>query len=141
MKKKIIDMRKRVLVVTILSFLKSIHNLMLPSFFLTNRTRAPHSDTLELMKPLSTNPFNWVFNSCNFFGNILYRAYGTRIITSIKLMVNLTLRSGDNLERSFGRKSWNSQTIGISFKFISFTWNNISCAYLSKHLLKSNCRY
>nr|GEY03955.1 zinc finger, CCHC-type [Tanacetum cinerariifolium] len=41
---------------------------MLPSFFLTKRTGAPHGNTLGRIKPRSNNSCNWSFNSLNFTG-------------------------------------------------------------------------
>ena len=39
-----------------------MHILRDPSFFLTNKTRAPHGEILGLMKPLSSKSLSWSSN-------------------------------------------------------------------------------
>ena len=41
------------------------------SFFLANNTRAPQSEVLDLIKPLSNNFCSWTLSSCNLAGVIL----------------------------------------------------------------------
>ena len=49
-----------------------MHNLVVPSFFFTNKIGASQGDTLSWLKPLSTRSCNYVFNSFSSNGAILY---------------------------------------------------------------------
>ena len=52
---------------------------MVLSFFFINNTRAPQGETLGQMKPLSTRSCNWIFNSFNSTGVILYGGIEMRV--------------------------------------------------------------
>jgi hypothetical protein len=57
---------------TLLSFIKSIHKLKVPSFFFTNRTWAPRGDILGCIYPFFKNSLSYICNCFNFGVPILY---------------------------------------------------------------------
>ena len=60
-------------------------------FFFINKTGAPHEDTLDQMKPLSTKSCSWIFSSFNSTGVILYGGIETGLNLAIVLFQNATL--------------------------------------------------
>src|SRR6266487_7073213 len=91
-----------------------MHNLILPSFFLTNNTGAPHGDTLGRMNFFSSNSSNCFFNSFNSDADILYGAMDIGLVPGTRSTVNSTSLSGGTSEISSGNTSGNSQTTGNS---------------------------
>ena len=63
--------------VTLLSFLKSIHILKVPSFFFTKRTEAPQGDTLGNIYPFFNKSSIYICNSSNSTIPILYGVLDT----------------------------------------------------------------
>jgi hypothetical protein len=53
-------------IVDIFNYLKSLHNLKVPSFFLTKSTSAPQGETLGRMYPFFKNSSNFICNYFNF---------------------------------------------------------------------------
>ncbi|KAJ0439109.1 hypothetical protein HanHA300_Chr16g0621591 [Helianthus annuus] len=78
---------------------------MLPSFFFTNNTGAPHGETLGLMNPRSRSSCNCSFNSFNSNGAIRYGALEIGSAPGTRSIVNSTSRSGGNLRSSSGKTS------------------------------------
>jgi len=83
---------------------------VLPSFFFTNNTGAPHENTLGLIKFLSSNSPNWDFNFDNSDANIRYGAIYVGIVLGIKSMANSNSLFGGSSEISFGNTFGNSHT-------------------------------
>ena len=96
---------------------------MLPSFFLTNNTGAPHGETLGLMNCFSSNSSNYFFNSPNSNADIRYGAIEIGLVPGTKSIANSTSLSGGNSVMSFRKTSGNFCTIGkstIPFSLLSF---------------------
>ncbi|MCI62532.1 hypothetical protein A2U01_0083789, partial [Trifolium medium] len=51
-----------------------MHNLILPSFFLTSNTGAPHGETLSRTNLFSSSSYSCFFNSFNLDADIRYGA-------------------------------------------------------------------
>src|SRR3954471_16813566 len=91
-----------------------MHNLMLPSFFSTNQTGAPHGKTLGLTKCFASNSSNCFFSSTNSDADILYGAIDTGLVPGTRSMENSTSLFGSTSENSSGNTSGNSRTTGKS---------------------------
>ncbi|GAB2281843.1 hypothetical protein Dimus_039499 [Dionaea muscipula] len=63
---------------------------MVPSFFLTKSTGAPHGDTLGLMNPFSNSSYNCACSSFSSAGAILYGALEIGFVRGAKSMINST---------------------------------------------------
>ncbi|GKF61603.1 hypothetical protein Tco_0181657 [Tanacetum coccineum] len=92
-----------------------MHILNDPSFFLTNKTRAPQGEELGLMNPLSEISCNCSDNSFISDGANRYGARATGAAPGIKSIWNSTGRAGGRPGKSLGHTSGKSQTIGMSF--------------------------
>nr|WMB96864.1 hypothetical protein [Solanum melongena]WMB97137.1 hypothetical protein [Solanum aethiopicum] len=89
-----------------------MHILKEPSFFHTNRTRAPHGETLSLTNPFSNKSLSCSFNTFNSARAILYGGIEIGWVsgrTSIPKSISL---SGGTPGRSSGNTLGNSFTIG-----------------------------
>src|ERR1044072_475250 len=85
---------------------------MLPSFFFTNNTGAPHGDTLGLTNFFSSKYSNWLFNSANSDADILYGAIEIGLVPGTRSIENSTSLFGGALGISSGNTSGKSHTTG-----------------------------
>jgi len=60
-----------------------MENFMVPSFFFTNSTRAPHGETLGVINPFCSNSSNWVFYPLSSVDVILYGAFEISCVPGI----------------------------------------------------------
>src|SRR6266487_4193360 len=95
-----------------------MHNLILPSFFLTNNTGAPQGDTLGRMNFFSNNSSSCFFNSFNSDADIRYGAIDIVLVPGTKSIPNSTSLSGGKSYISSGNTSENSPTTGNSSNLI-----------------------
>ncbi|GKE75297.1 hypothetical protein Tco_1537338 [Tanacetum coccineum] len=91
-----------------------MHILNDPSFFLTNKTRAPQGKELGLMKPLSESSCSYSDNSFISDGANRYGAQATGAAPGIKSIWNSTGQAGGRPGKSSGNTSGKSRTIGTS---------------------------
>ena len=82
-----------------------MHILIVPSFFFTNYTGAPHGELLGLIKLLSSNSCNCSFNSFNSVGAIQYGAIDIGFVPGNKSILNSISLSGTNHGKSSGKTS------------------------------------
>ena len=90
-----------------------MHILREPSFFLTNKTIAPQSETLGQIKTLSNRSFSCSFNSFNSIGVILYGNIEIGQVSGMMSMPKSISLSGGTQGRSSRKTSRNSLTIGV----------------------------
>ncbi|GKF85725.1 hypothetical protein Tco_0253552, partial [Tanacetum coccineum] len=88
-----------------------MHILNDPSFFLTNKTRAPQGEELGLMKPLLERSCSCSDNSFISDGANRYGARATGATLGIKSIWKSTGRAGGRPGKSSGNTSGKSQTI------------------------------
>ena len=62
-----------------------MHSLIDPSFFLTNKTGAPHGGKLGQMNPLSSNSCNYVFNSFSSIELSVMKKYAMPLLEEISI--------------------------------------------------------
>src|SRR3954469_36974 len=91
-----------------------MHKRILPSFFFTNRTGAPHGETLGWMKCLARSSSSWRFSSLSSIGDILYGVMETGAVPGTRSIENSASLSGGREVISSGKTSENSHTTGIS---------------------------
>ncbi|GJW74994.1 hypothetical protein Tco_0134364 [Tanacetum coccineum] len=91
-----------------------MHILNDPSFFLTNKTRAPQGEELGLMKPLSESSCSCSDNSFISDEASRYGARATGAAPGIKSIWNSTGRGGGRPGKSQVTTSGEAQTIGTS---------------------------
>ena len=101
---------------------------MVPSFFFTNNTGAPHGDKLSHINPLSTKSCSWVFNSFSSAGAILYGGIEMGVEPDNNSILNSNSQSGGKLDKSSRNSSRNSCTIGTLSKFTFEEDLSITCA-------------
>ncbi|GKE00378.1 hypothetical protein Tco_1388361, partial [Tanacetum coccineum] len=82
-----------------------------PSFFMTNKTRAPQGEELGLVNPLSEISYNWVDNSCISDRASLYVDRATGATPGTKSIRNLTFRAGGSPGKSSRKTYGKSRTI------------------------------
>ena len=82
-----------------------MHIFIVPSFFFTNKTGAPHGELLGLIKPLSSNSCNCYFNSFNSVGAIRYGEIDIGFVPCNKSILNSISLSGANPGKSSGKTS------------------------------------
>nr|GFC62773.1 hypothetical protein [Tanacetum cinerariifolium] len=82
-----------------------MHILNDPSFFLTNKTGAPHGEELGLMKPFSESSCNCSDNSFISDEANRYGARATGEAPGIKSIWNSTGRAGGRPGKSLGKTS------------------------------------
>jgi len=100
------------------------------SFFLTNKTGAPHSELLGRINPLSNNSCSWVFSSLNSVGAIRYGCWAMGGTSRNVFIDTSTSHSGGS------SSSYSGNTYGNSFT----TWIFFSCG-LSTSKFKMYARY
>nr|GFC60719.1 hypothetical protein [Tanacetum cinerariifolium] len=88
-----------------------------PSFFLTNKTRAPQGEELGLMKPLSESSYSFFDNSFILNGANRYWARATGAAPGIRSIWNSTGRAGGRPSKSSGNTSRKSRTIDRSLSY------------------------
>ena len=81
-----------------------------------NKAGQPHGEVLGRMKPLSSNSCNWIFNSANSLGVILYGRRDIGAVPGYSSITNSTSRSGGIPGNSSGNTPGYSLTTGISAK-------------------------
>src|SRR4051812_23898286 len=91
-----------------------MHILLVPSFFVTNRTGQPHGDELGRMKPFANKASSWILSSANSRGAILYGRLEIGVVPGIRSTMNTTHLSGGMPSRSSGNTSGKSRTTEIS---------------------------
>jgi len=84
-----------------------MHNLSVCSLFFTNKTSAPHGDTLELMYPFSNFYLSCIFNSIKSRVLILYGTLDVGVAPGINSIENSTSLWGGNPGIYSGNISWN----------------------------------
>ncbi|GKD70536.1 hypothetical protein Tco_1324626, partial [Tanacetum coccineum] len=82
-----------------------------PSFFFTNKTKAPQGEELGLIKPLSESSCSCSDNSFISDGANRYGARATGAAPGIKSIWNSTGRAGGRPGKSSGKTSGKAQTI------------------------------
>ena len=75
------------------------------SFLLHNRTRVPQGEILSLIKSLSSNSCNCIFNSCSSISVIWYGALEITALPGRTSIPNSISRFGSKLGRSSGKTS------------------------------------
>lgn len=76
-----------------------------PSFFLMNKTGAPHGDTLGLINPVSKSSCNYVLSSTKSLGVIQKGAMDNEVVSGNKSMPKSTSLSRGNPSNSSGKTS------------------------------------
>src|SRR3954469_20322446 len=71
-----------------------MHSLIVPSFFLTNNTGAPHGDILFSMNFSSINSSSCTLSSTNSAGDIRYDGIAIGVAPGIRSMVNSVSLTG-----------------------------------------------
>ena len=71
-----------------------MHNLKVPSFFLTNKTGTPQGEKLGLMKLLSINSCNYTLSSLSSVGAIRYGGIEIGVVQGIRSIPKSKSRSG-----------------------------------------------
>src|SRR3954469_17763002 len=89
-----------------------MHSLIVPTFFLTNNTGAPHRDTLFSMNFSSINSSSCTLSSTNSASDIRYDGIAIGVAPGIRSMVNSVSLTGGNPGNISGNTSWNSVTTG-----------------------------
>ncbi|GJY24312.1 hypothetical protein Tco_0397970, partial [Tanacetum coccineum] len=97
-----------------------------PSFFLTNKTRAPQGEELGLIKPFSDSSCSCSDNSFISEGANRYGARATGAAPGIESIWNSTCRVGGRPGNSSGNTSGKSRTIGTSSSHFSPDLSSVS---------------
>ena len=87
-----------------------MHNRRVLSLFLENRTGVPQGEVLGLMKPLSSNSYNWTLSSCNSIDAILCKVIEMGDVPGCNSIMKATSLYGGNLGSSSIKTSSYSQT-------------------------------
>ena len=98
-------------IIALVNYLKSIHNLSVPSFFFMKSTGAPQGDTLGWLYLFFNNSYNWIYNSFNLGVPILYGALEIGEAPNTKTIEKSISLFGGN-PSTFGNTSTNSWSTG-----------------------------